>query len=48
MTFIEQHGQSFEDAAAARQAAGGDHNHRETQLFAESIARSARAKAAAK
>ncbi|WP_079210546.1 hypothetical protein [Brucella pituitosa] len=48
MTFIEQHGQSFEDAAAARQAAGGDHNHRETPLFAESIARNARAKAAAK
>lgn len=48
MTFIEQHGQSFEDAAAARQAAGGDHNHRETPLFAESIARKARAKAATK
>lgn len=48
MAFIEQHGQSFEDAAAARQAAGGDHNHRETPLFAESIARKALTKAAAK
>lgn len=48
MSFIEQHGQTFEQAAAARQAAGGDHNHRETPLFAESIARKARAKAAAK
>ncbi|TNM66426.1 hypothetical protein [Aliirhizobium smilacinae] len=48
MSFIEQHGQTFEQAAAARQAAGGDHNHRETPLFAESIARKARAKAAAR
>lgn len=48
LTFIEQHGQTFEQAAAARQAAGGDHNHRETPLFAESIARKARAKSAAK
>jgi len=39
--FIKQHGISFEQAAAARQAAGGDHNRRETPLFAESIARSA-------
>lgn len=48
MTFIEQHGQTFEQAAAARQAAGGDHNSRETPLFAESIARKARAQAAGK
>ncbi|NGO65549.1 hypothetical protein G6N76_17905 [Rhizobium daejeonense] len=48
MTFIEQHGQSFEDAAEARQAAGGDHNHRETPKFAESIARHAQAKSASK
>ena len=39
--FIKQHGLSFEQAAAARQTAGGDHNRRETPLFAESIARSA-------
>ncbi len=43
--FIEAHGQTFEQAAAARQAASGDHNSRETPLFAESIARKARAKA---
>lgn len=41
MSFIEQHGQTFEQAAAARQAAGGDHNRRETPLFAASIARRA-------
>lgn len=41
MDFIEQHGQTFEQAAAARQAAGGDHNRRETPLFAASIARKA-------
>ncbi|MBT9386041.1 hypothetical protein KM176_19370 [Pseudooceanicola sp. CBS1P-1] len=46
MDFIAVNGQSFEEAAAARQAAGGDHNHRETPLFAESIARKARARAA--
>ena len=32
MAFIEQHGQSFEDAAAARQSACGDHNRRENGL----------------
>ena len=32
MAFIEQHGQSFEDAAAARQSAFGDHNRRENGL----------------
>lgn len=46
MQFIAEHGQTFEQAAAARRAAGGDHNHRETPLFAESIARKARASVA--
>ncbi len=41
MDFIAGHGMSFEEAAAARQHDGGDHNHRETPLFAESIARRA-------
>lgn len=41
MAFIAEHGVSYEDAAAARQAAGGDHNKRETPLFAASIARKA-------
>ncbi len=41
MAFIAEHGVSYEDAAAARQAAGGDHNSRETPLFAASIARKA-------
>ncbi|WP_044559529.1 hypothetical protein [Azospirillum sp. B4] len=41
MGFLAQHGITYEDAAAARQAAGGDHNRRETPLFAESIARHA-------
>ncbi|MDI7864983.1 hypothetical protein MRS76_23945 [Rhizobiaceae bacterium n13] len=44
MSFIEQHGQTFEQAAEARQAAGGDHNMRETPLFAASIARKAQAR----
>jgi hypothetical protein len=48
LDFIAAHGQSFEEAAAARQSASGDHNSRETPLFAESIARAARAKATAK
>jgi hypothetical protein len=39
MDFIAQHGMTFEQAAAARQHDGGDHNLRETPLFAESIAR---------
>ena len=41
LDFIKRHGISFEQAAAARQAAGGDHNRRETPLFAESIERHA-------
>lgn len=44
MAFLEEHGIRFEDAAAARQAAGGDHNSRETPLFAASIARRALSK----
>jgi hypothetical protein len=47
MTFLAEHGVSFADAANARQAAGSDHNRRETPLFAESIARRARATKAA-
>lgn len=39
LTFIEERGDTFEDAARARQAASGAHNARETPLFAESIAR---------
>lgn len=37
--FIAKHNISFEDAAATRQQDGGDHNRRETQLFAASIER---------
>ncbi|SOC44930.1 hypothetical protein SAMN05892877_113165 [Rhizobium subbaraonis] len=44
MSFVDQHGQTFEQAAAARQAAGGDHNRRETPMFAASIARRAQAR----
>lgn len=47
MTFLAAHDLSFEDAASARQAAGSNHNRRETPLFAESIARRARQKKAA-
>ena len=43
MEFIAERGQTFEDAARARQAASADHNRRETPLFAESIARAAKA-----
>ncbi|MED5526474.1 MULTISPECIES: hypothetical protein [Gammaproteobacteria] len=39
MAFIAENGQTFEQAAAARQDASGDHNQRETPLFAQSIAR---------
>lgn len=41
MDFIAKHDITYEDAAAARQEAGGDHNHRETPLFAASIGRRA-------
>jgi hypothetical protein len=45
MAFIEANGVAYADAAAARQAAGGDHNRRETPFYAESIARRAQARA---
>lgn len=41
LSFIEANGTSFEQAAKDRQDASGDHNRRETPLFAESIARAA-------
>lgn len=41
LEFLEQHGSSVEQAAAARQAASSDHNRRETPLFAKSIERKA-------
>jgi len=44
MDFISTHGVAYEDAAKARQDAGGDHNSRETPLFAASIGRRALAK----
>ncbi len=44
MEFIVKHKISFEDASAARQHDGGDHNRRETPLFAASIERHALAK----
>jgi hypothetical protein len=43
MNFIARHGQTFEVAATARQAASGDHCRRETPLFAASIGRHANA-----
>lgn len=46
MEFIAEQRQSFDDTAAARQAAGG-HNHRETPKFAESIAAKARSRESA-
>ncbi|WP_138469334.1 hypothetical protein [Poseidonocella sp. HB161398] len=45
MDFLEAHQLSYEAAAAARQDSGGDHNRRETPLFAASIARRAKARA---
>ncbi|MEH0194298.1 hypothetical protein V7S57_01045 [Caulobacter sp. CCNWLY153] len=45
MGFLAEHGLDYDHAAAARQAAGGDHNRRETPMFAESIARRALARA---
>jgi hypothetical protein len=41
MDFIAAHNISFEEAAAGRQHDGGDHNRRETPLFAASIERRA-------
>jgi hypothetical protein len=41
MDFIGKHQISFDEAAAARQRDGGDHNRRETPLFAASIEKQA-------
>jgi hypothetical protein len=41
MEFIAAHKITFEEAAAVRQHDGGDHNRRETPLFAPSIERKA-------
>lgn len=46
LDFIAEHGTPFEDAADARQRDGGNHNSRETPLFAASIERYALASAA--
>jgi hypothetical protein len=43
LEFIKKNDSTFEEAAAARQTASDDHNHRETPLFAASIGRTARA-----
>lgn len=48
LAFIAEHGITFEEAARDRQAASSDHNSRETPLFAESIARAAKTRQAAK
>lgn len=48
MAFLKEHGMTFEAAAQARQEAGGDHNRRETPLFAASLMRRAQARAAPK
>lgn len=45
LAFIDKNGMTFEQAAQARQEASGDHNRRETPLFAESIARAAKKRA---
>lgn len=42
LAFIQERGISWQKAQADRQEASGDHNRRETPLFAESIARAAR------
>ncbi len=42
LDFVERQGQTFDEAAAARQDASGKHNHLETPLYAASIARAAR------
>jgi hypothetical protein len=41
MDFIAKHNICFKDAAAQRQHDGGDHNRRETPLFAASLERMA-------
>ncbi|MRX10945.1 hypothetical protein GJ697_24285 [Pseudoduganella sp. FT25W] len=42
LAFIKEHGIAWEQAQNDRQQSSGDHNRRETPLFAESIARAAR------
>ena len=42
LAFIKENGVTWEKAVSDRQTASGDHNRRETPLFAESIARAAR------
>jgi hypothetical protein len=44
MDFIRAQGQTFDEAAAARQAASSDHCSRETPLYAASIGRHANAR----
>jgi hypothetical protein len=44
MEFIARHGQTFEEAASARQASSSDHCRRETPLYAASIGRYANAR----
>jgi hypothetical protein len=46
MQFIAEHKMTFEEAAMARQHDGGDHNRRETPLFAASIEKQALGRAA--
>ena len=41
MAYTDENGISYEDAAAAMQAAADDHNHRETPRYAASIGRRA-------
>jgi len=48
LDFIKTHGMPFEEAAGARQRDGGDHNSRETPLFAASIERRALARSQSK
>jgi hypothetical protein len=45
LAFLKAHDISWEKASADRQQSSGDHNRRETPLFAQSIARAARARA---
>jgi hypothetical protein len=42
LAMLEEHGQTIEQAAAARREAAADHNRRETPGYAASIARAAR------
>ncbi len=44
MEFVKANGQTFEEAAAARQAVSSDHCSRETPLYAASIGRHANAR----